>query len=110
MIVGNPDLGLHCWPKFHRQKNLVQLWYMLIFRNYFLILFHISLAAAMHLSVMTNFWVSCGSLKVCLRLPYVNTGSQGCHNLKNKIFDIFIFFVIFVRFLEDARQARCSYD
>ena len=37
------------------------------------------------------------------RLPYENTGSQSCLNVKNLIFDMTILFAIFMRFLEGAR-------
>ena len=40
------------------------------------------------------------------RLPYENTWSQGCRNVKNLIFDILIFFAIFLRFLVDATQLQ----
>ena len=44
------------------------------------------------------------------RLPYEITGSQGCRNVKNLIFDMFFFFAIFMPFLDAASHARCSYD
>ena len=67
---------------------------------------HISLAAAIHLSVTTNFWVSCCSLKVLCATPQdCLTKIQG-HKVKNLIFDMFIFFAIFVRFLEDTRLVQ----
>ena len=65
--------------------------------------FHISLAAAADLSVITyqekNRWVSCGSLKIFVLIHKVAKLSQ-----HRKIFDINNFFVIFLRFLEIARH------
>ena len=65
MRCGNsaePDLCLHC-----------------------LILFHIKCTAAVHLSMMTNFWVSCGSPTV-LWATTQDCGLHDCRNDKNKIF------------------------
>ena len=65
MRCGNsaePDLCLHC-----------------------LSLFHIKCTAAVHLSMMTNFWVSCGSPTV-LCATTQDCGLHDCRNDKNKIF------------------------